>query len=73
MQAFYNYSITGLWIVWLVYWVVAAFGAKAIRRREAPTARLSHLVPMVVALILLLPRHLPLVWLTTRILPPGIL
>jgi protein-S-isoprenylcysteine O-methyltransferase Ste14 len=72
MQAFYNYAITGLWIAWLLYWVVAAIGAKAIRRREELTSRLSHLVPLVLGLALLLPRHSSVPWLTVRILPSSV-
>jgi hypothetical protein len=33
MHLFYQYAITGLWLVWLVYWSVAAIGTKAIGRR----------------------------------------
>ncbi len=72
MRAFYQYSITGLWIAWLSYWIIAAAGAKAIRRQEGLTSRLSHVVPLLLGLALLLPRHLPVAWLTIRILPPGI-
>lgn len=72
MQGFYSYAITGLWIAWLVYWVVAAFGAKAIRREEEFTSRLSHGVPMALGLGLLLPRHLSVAWLATRFLPSSI-
>ena len=71
MQAFYSFSITGLWIAWLVYWIVAAFGAKASRRQEELTARLSHLVPLVLGLALLLPRHMSVAWLTIRVLPSS--
>jgi protein-S-isoprenylcysteine O-methyltransferase Ste14 len=72
MRAFYQYSITGLWIVWVIYWIIAATGAKAIRRQEGLTSRLSHLVPLLLGLALLLPRHLPVAWLTIRILPPSV-
>ena len=72
MQAFYHYSITGLWIAWLIYWIVAAAGAKPVRRREKLTARLTHLVPLVLGLALLLPRHVSVAWLAMRILPSSV-
>ena len=71
MQAFYQYSITGLWVAWLLYWIAAAPGAKPIRRREELAARLSHLVPLALGLALLLPRHVAVAWLTMRILPSS--
>lgn len=72
MRAFYQYSITGLWIAWLIYWIIASAGAETIRRQEGLTSRLSHLVPLLLGLALLLPRHLPVAWLTIRILPRGV-
>jgi protein-S-isoprenylcysteine O-methyltransferase Ste14 len=71
MQAFRDHSITALWLAWLIYWIIAAQGAKPIRRHEGLAARLSHLIPFALGLALLLPRHLPRGWLTFRVVPPG--
>jgi protein-S-isoprenylcysteine O-methyltransferase Ste14 len=71
MQVFRDYSITGLWFVWLIYWIVAARGGKPIRRHEGTASRLSHLLPLAFGLALLLPRHLSEGWLTFRVVPPG--
>ena len=35
MRSFHQYSIPALWVAWLLYWSVAAIGAKANRRRRA--------------------------------------
>jgi protein-S-isoprenylcysteine O-methyltransferase Ste14 len=71
MQALRDYSIAGLWLVWLIYWIIAARGGKPIRRHEGSASRLSHLLPLAFGLALLLPRHLPDGWLTFRVVPPG--
>lgn len=41
--------IPGLWAAWFVYWHVAAFGTKPARRRESVASRLSHILPLVLA------------------------
>lgn len=72
MQGFYDHAITGLWIAWLIYWVIAAFGAKTIRRQEALSSQLSHIVPLLLGLALLLPRRMSVAWLTMRFLPSSV-
>jgi protein-S-isoprenylcysteine O-methyltransferase Ste14 len=71
MRAFYQYSIAALWLMWLLYWSIAAIGAKPIRLHEGITSRLSHLIPLALGLALLVPRRLPAMWLTARVLPSG--
>ncbi|WP_179221971.1 methyltransferase family protein [Inquilinus limosus] len=46
------FVITGLWAAWLVYWYVAAFGTKPAQRRESGASRVSHIVPLVLAVVL---------------------
>jgi protein-S-isoprenylcysteine O-methyltransferase Ste14 len=53
MQLFYRSSITALWLAWGIFWLAAAVGAKATRRRETIGSRISHMVPLVLAVILL--------------------
>jgi protein-S-isoprenylcysteine O-methyltransferase Ste14 len=53
MQIFYNDLVPGLWIAWFIYWRVASFGVKPARRRESVASRAGHIVPMVLAAILL--------------------
>ena len=47
------FVINGLWGAWLVYWYVAAVGAKPVRRRESVASRVSHILPLVLAVALL--------------------
>lgn len=48
------FVINGLWGAWIVYWSVAAFGTKPVRRRESPASRLSHILPLVLSVGLLI-------------------
>ena len=60
------------WIAWLVYWCVAAFGAKATRRKESIASRASHLLPLCIGIALLTSSHLAGAWLTMRFLPRAL-
>jgi protein-S-isoprenylcysteine O-methyltransferase Ste14 len=68
MQSFYHNSITALWLVWLIYWGLAALSAKATRRRESLVSRLTHMVPLALGIVLLSMRQPP-AWLALRFLP----
>ena len=48
------YVISGLWVAWLIYWRVAAFGTKQAQRRESVASRVSHILPLVLAVTLFL-------------------
>lgn len=48
------FVIAGLWAAWFVYWHVAAFGTKPARRRESVASRLSHILPLALAVALLI-------------------
>ena len=43
------YVIPGLWGAWWIYWHVAAFGTKPAQRRESVASRVSHILPLVLA------------------------
>ncbi len=63
--------IPALWMVWLVYWIVAAGDVKPTRWRESPGSRaLSSLPLILVAILLGAPHSLPPVMLK-RFLPPN--
>jgi protein-S-isoprenylcysteine O-methyltransferase Ste14 len=59
-----------LWGAWLVYWVVAAAGTKATARHETSSSRLSHAIPVVIGLALLLGHKMPV--LSFRVLPSAV-
>lgn len=47
--------ILALWVIWLVYWVVAAIGSKAVRQREGAMTRVAFLAQALLTAILLAP------------------
>src|ERR1700736_5003083 len=50
-----------LWLLWALYWLVASFGGKTVRRRESVASRIAHLGPLALAaLLLVLPMGPPL-------------
>ncbi len=71
MRSFHQFAIPALWAAWLLYWSVAAFGAKANLRQESFVSRLSHIVPLAVGIALLATLHVPFAWLATRIVPTS--
>ena len=58
-----------LWLAWAVYWFVAARNAKRDRRQESALSRAGHIVPLIVAGVLLWLPTLPGGFLCGRILP----
>ena len=62
-----------LWLAWVLYWVVSAFSAKTTQRRESPGSRLSHVVPLLIGVALIVWPRVPWDWLSLRLLPPGAL
>jgi protein-S-isoprenylcysteine O-methyltransferase Ste14 len=64
-------DIALLWLLWIVYWLIAGLGAKPTRWRESYRSQLFHRVPLALGFILLAaPRLLPRA-LDLRLLPPG--
>ena len=60
MRALFDHVIPGLWIGWAIYWWVASYDVKPNRRRESLVSRALHIVPLLVAAVLLgAPFHLP--------------
>jgi protein-S-isoprenylcysteine O-methyltransferase Ste14 len=44
-----------LWVIWLLYWVIAARGSKPVRRREGPLTRAAFLAQALLTAVLLAP------------------
>ncbi|HEY2807793.1 MAG TPA: isoprenylcysteine carboxylmethyltransferase family protein [Steroidobacteraceae bacterium] len=42
-----------LWLVWALFWLVSAATAKPTQRRESPGSRLSHLLPLLLGVYLI--------------------
>jgi protein-S-isoprenylcysteine O-methyltransferase Ste14 len=67
----YRQLMLWLWLAWFVYWVVCALSVKSTRRRESLGSRLSHVVPLLTGVALILWPRVPWQWLSLRLLPPG--
>jgi protein-S-isoprenylcysteine O-methyltransferase Ste14 len=58
-----------LWLVWALFWVVSAATAKPTQRRESPGSRLSHLLPLVLGVYLIVWPQLRLPGMSATLLP----
>jgi protein-S-isoprenylcysteine O-methyltransferase Ste14 len=61
--------ITLLWVAWALYWLISAWGVKAVQRRESLGSRLAHVLPLIVAGVLLGWSRMPWAFLTQRLWP----
>lgn len=63
--------IGAIWIVWLIYWSVAALKTKPNLRRESGNSRRAHGIPLLIAILLIAyPQHSPHPgWFFATILP----
>jgi len=57
MQEFFKSLIPGLWLAWLLYWVLAARGNKETARQESAGSRLLHHAPLIAGGVLLASPH----------------
>ena len=53
MSIVYRYLIPALWLAWLAYWRISAADVKAAQRVEPPWSRAAHLLPLLIAAVLL--------------------
>jgi protein-S-isoprenylcysteine O-methyltransferase Ste14 len=58
-----------MWLAWVLYWVVSAFTAKTTRRRESPGSRLSHVLPLLFGVYLVVWPRVRVPWLSVQVLP----
>ena len=65
----YRQLMLGLWLAWVLYWVVSAFSAKTTQRRESLGSRLSHVVPLLIGVTLIAWPRVPWDWLSLPLLP----
>jgi len=69
MHLIYRYAIPAMWLVWVFYWWVASRDVKVVVRREPLASRLLHIVPLVIAVMLLSGRSTSTSLLGRRFLP----
>ena len=65
----HRYLFLAMWLGWSFYWGVAAVDVKATVRRESARSRLAHVIPLLLAFILLGARRVPLPYFNARFLP----
>jgi protein-S-isoprenylcysteine O-methyltransferase Ste14 len=53
MQAWPVALIIGIWVVWFVFWRLAARGVKEVEQQESLGSRLSYLLPMLLVIALM--------------------
>ena len=63
----YRFLFPALWLVWVVYWFLAARTAKVTERREPLGSRLLHVLPLLVAVWLLWAEKMPAPFLNERL------
>ncbi|MEW9571869.1 isoprenylcysteine carboxylmethyltransferase family protein [Rhodanobacter sp. Si-c] len=78
MSSFENYAdlaVVVIWVAWLLYWFISAFGNKAAARVDGWASFLTYRVPLVVAYVLLFSRGTWRLWpwLAQRFLPHGVI
>jgi protein-S-isoprenylcysteine O-methyltransferase Ste14 len=73
MDNFHPFLIPAMWLAWLAYWRISAADVKAAQRYESPWSRAGHLVPLLIAAVLLGMRTIPDGgWLFQRFLPDSV-
>jgi len=64
-----RHLFSAMWLSWAAYWWVLSRNVKATRRHEPVWSRLGHVVPLVLAVLLLWIPTLPVPWLGERFVP----
>ena len=67
MSLVYQVLFPALWLTWVLYWWLAARGTKVTERREPTGSRLLHILPLMLAAILLWSNRVPIPSLNVRL------
>jgi protein-S-isoprenylcysteine O-methyltransferase Ste14 len=65
----YRWLFPFLWLVFIAVWIAMARGGKAVAERESVYSRLSHYLPLAIAIYLLAAPHVPIAVLDDRFVP----
>ncbi len=65
----YRWFFPILWLVFIAVWIAMARGGKAVAERESVYSRLSHYLPLALAIYLLAAPHVPVIALNDRFAP----
>jgi protein-S-isoprenylcysteine O-methyltransferase Ste14 len=66
---FYRWLFPCLWLVFVAFWIAMARRGKTVVERESAFSRLSHYVPLAIAIYLLAAPHVPIALLNERFAP----
>ena len=69
MDAIYRYLFSAMWASWAAYWFVMSGRVKVTIRRESLSSRFLHVLPLVLAAVLLWAPVLPVPFLGERLFP----
>ena len=69
MPLAYRYLFSTMWLAWMAYWWVLSRNVRATARHEPIGSRLLHVVPLVLAVLLLWLPNVPVPFLGERFLP----
>jgi protein-S-isoprenylcysteine O-methyltransferase Ste14 len=65
----YRYTFSVMWLSWVAYWWVASRDVKSTVQRESLPSRLSHIVPLAIAVLLYSSQRVRMPLLAERFLP----
>jgi len=65
----YRWLFPFLWLVFIATWIVMAHGGKAVAERESVYSRLSHYLPLAIAIFLIAAPRVPIAVLEDRFAP----
>ena len=61
--------LQGMWLAWVLYWLISAATAKPTQRRELLSSRLSHLLPLLFGVTLIVWPRLDVPGISSQLLP----
>lgn len=61
-----------IWLAWLAYWIISARNVKPTQRREPLASRVAHILPLLIAALLLAAREAPVRLLNEHWLPQSV-
>jgi len=71
MALVYRALFPALWLAWALYWWLMSAKVKTSTRRESLPSRLLHVLPLMLAILLLWLQGLRIGWLGQRFMPPA--
>lgn len=72
MVLLYRFLFPAMWLSWAAYWWALSRDVKAAARRESMPSRLAHIVPLLLAMVLLWLPSFPIPVLGDRFLPIAV-